>query len=137
MAEKTITPGAPELATAIAPVERAKNPPGRPKGLGRVPGSGRRKGIPNRGTIATREMILRKGNPIEFLIGVMNGNRFTAAPEEGSRKKSWAFPTMDQRLAAAQTLAKKVAADMKSIDLSAEDGKAPFVFQFISGGRQQ
>jgi hypothetical protein len=44
---------------------------------------------------------------------------------------------MDQRLAAAQTLAKKVAADMKSIDLSAEDGKAPFVFQFISGGRQQ
>ena len=93
-----------------------KRPPGRPKGLGRVPGSGRRRGVPNRGTIATREMIMRKGNPIEFLIGVMNGNRFSAAPEEGSRKKSWAFPTLDQRLAAAQTLAKKVAADMKSVE---------------------
>jgi hypothetical protein len=102
-----------------------------------VPGSGRRKGIPNRGTIATREWIMRQGDPLHFLIGVMNGDRFTAAPEEGSRKKSWAYPTMDQRLSAAQALAKKVAPDMKSVDLSAEDGKAPFVFQFIAGGRQQ
>ena len=137
MAEKTVTPGAPELATAIAPVERPKNPPGRPKGLGRVPGSGRRKGIPNRGTIATREWIMRQGDPLHFLIGVMNGDRFTAAPEEGSRKKSWAYPTMDQRLSAAQALAKKVVADMKSVDISAEGAESPFIFQFVAGGRQQ
>ena len=116
------------------PATKPVNKGGRPRGYPRS--GGRKKGVPNKGTIATREMILRKGNPIEFLIGVMNGNRFTAAPEEGSRKKSWAFPTMDQRLAAAQTLARKVAADMKSVDLSAEEGRAPFVFQFISGGQQ-
>ena len=59
---------------------------------------------------------MRKANPVEFLCKVVNGDRFTAAPEEGSRKKSWAYPTMEQRIHAATVLAKKVVADMKSVE---------------------
>ena len=73
---------------------------------------------------------MRKADPIEFLCKVVNGDRFTAAPEEGSRKKSWAYPTMEQRLHAASILSKKIMADMKSVDLSA-DGGSPFVFQWL------
>src|SRR5215469_15981870 len=46
-----------------------KRGPGRPKGLGRVPGSGRQKCTPNRTTAELRQQITT-ARPVEFLIKV-------------------------------------------------------------------
>ena len=58
-----------------------------------------------------------------------------AAAEDGATKKTWWFPTGDQRIGAAVTLSRKVLPDLKSVGVSNEDG-APFVFQFIAGTQQ-
>ena len=96
--------------------ERPKRGPGRPKGLGKVPGSGRAKGTPNKDRSATIERIQREADPLGFLCKVCRGDRMAAASEPGAKKKTWWVPTGDQRLTAAQTLAKKVLPDIKSIE---------------------
>ena len=93
-----------------------KRGPGRPKGLGKVPGSGRAKGTPNKDRAATVDRIMREADPILFLCKVCRGDRLEAALEPGAKKREWWYPTGDQRLTAAQTLARKVLPDMKAIE---------------------
>ena len=93
-----------------------KRGPGRPKGLGRVPGSGRKKGTCNKDRSATIERIQREADPLGFLCKVCRGDRMAAAAEPGAKKRTWWVPTGDQRITAAQTLARKVMPDMKSIE---------------------
>ena len=102
--------------------EQLRRGPGRPKGLGRVPGSGRRKGTPNRDTAQTREFIQKEADPIAFLSRVCRGLQFEAALDPGDAKKAKMYPTLDQRLHAAQTLARKVLPDMKAIEMTGEAG---------------
>ncbi len=96
--------------------EKPKRGPGRPKGLGKVPGSGRARGTPNKDRAATVERIMREADPLGFLAKVCRGDRMEAALEPGAKKKTWWFPTGDQRIVAAQTLARKVMPDMKAIE---------------------
>ncbi len=96
--------------------EKRKRGPGRPKGLGRVPGSGRKPGTPNRDRSATIARIQKEADPLGFLAKVCRGDRMEAALEPGAKKKTWWFPTGDQRIVAAQTLARKVMPDMKAIE---------------------
>ena len=96
--------------------EKPKRGPGRPKGLGRAPGSGRAKGTPNKDRAATVERIMREADPLGFLAKVCRGDRMQAALLPGAKKKTFWFPTGDQRITAAQTLAKKVMPDMKAIE---------------------
>ena len=56
-----------------------KRRPGRPKGLGKVPGSGRRRGTPNKHSAEMREYIAKHSGDIEFLCGIAAGKRFLAA----------------------------------------------------------
>ena len=100
----------------MAETATPKRGPGRPKGLGRVPGSGRRKGTCNKDRSATIERIQKMADPLAFLCKVCRGDRMAAALEPGAKKKSWWLPTGDQRITAAQTLARKVMPDMKSIE---------------------
>ena len=93
-----------------------KRGPGRPRGLGKVPGSGRKSGTPNKDRAATVEKIMREADPILFLCKVVRGDRMEAAPEPGAKKKTWWYATGDQRITAAQTLARKVLPDMKSVE---------------------
>ncbi len=101
-------------------ISNPKRGPGRPKGLGRVPGSGRKRGTPNRDRSATIEKIMELADPLEFLCKVARGDRMSAASKTGAGTKSWWVPTGDQRISAAQTLARKVLPDMKAVELSGE-----------------
>ncbi len=94
--------------------ERPKRGPGRPKGYPRS--GGRQKGTPNKDRAATIERIMREADPLLFLCKVARGDRMAAAAEPGAKKKTWWVPTGDQRISAAQTLARKVMPDMKSIE---------------------
>ncbi len=68
-----------------------KRGPGRPRGLGKVPGSGRKKGTPNRDRSATIERIQKEADPILFLCKVVRGDRMSAAAESGEKKKPGGF----------------------------------------------
>ena len=81
-----------------------------------MPGSGRQKGTCNKDRAATVERIMREADPIGFLAKVCRGDRMEAALELGAKRRSWWYPTGDQRLTAAQTLAKKIMPDMKAIE---------------------
>ncbi len=105
---------------ATPTTEKPKRGPGRPKGLGKVPGSGRKRGTPNRDRSATIERIQKEADPILFLCKVCRGDRMEAAPEPGAKKKTWWYATGDQRISAAQTLARKILPDMKAVENTGE-----------------
>ncbi|MEE9290113.1 MAG: hypothetical protein V3U99_03790 [Alphaproteobacteria bacterium] len=109
---------------------KPKRGPGRPKGLGKVPGSGRKKGVANRTRVQTLERIEREADPIGFLIRVASGLQFEAATEAGATKKEKMYPTHDQRLDAAKVLARKVLPDTKAVEMTGEGGE-PFVLQIL------
>lgn len=102
--------------------EKPKRGPGRPKGLGKVPGSGRQKGTCNKDRAATVEKIMREADPILFLCKVCRGDRMAAALEPGAKKSKHWYPTGDQRIQAGMALARKVMPDMKATELSSKDG---------------
>ncbi len=61
-------------------------------------------------------------DPLEFLCKVARGDRMSAAAKPGASKKSWWVPTGDQRISAAQTLARKVLPDLKATELTGDLG---------------
>ena len=115
--------------------ETVKRGPGRPKGLGKVAGSGRAPGTPNKDRTATIERIQKEADPILFLCKVCRGDRMEAALEPGAKKRAHWFPTADQRITAAQTLARKIMPDQKAIESTGKDG-APLgltLLDFLKG----
>ena len=107
-------------------------PPGRPKGLGKVAGSGRAKGTPNKDRAATVDRIMREADPIGFLCKVSRGVRMAGAAEPGAKTKTWWWPSGDQRISAAQTLARKCLPDMKAVEVSGPIGE-PLVVRINLG----
>ena len=90
--------------------------------MGKVPGSGRAKGTPNRDRSATIERIQKEADPILFLCKVCRGDRMEAAAVPGAKKRTHWFPTADQRITAAQTLARKIMPDQKAVENTGKDG---------------
>ena len=75
---------------------------------------GRTKGTPNKITQAARERIERDGDPIGFLLDIMNGTPIKAAlTKEPDAAVVELIPTLDQRQSAATTLARKIHPDAK------------------------
>ena len=108
-------------ASAASP---AKRKPGRPRGTPKS--GGRKKGTPNRSTVQTRDRIQELADPIAFLADVMGGKRMTAAGELGDKKRTWAYPTLAQRVQASETLLRKLLPDLKATELTGKDG-APLI----------
>ena len=106
----------------MAETATPKRKPGRPKGLPRT--GGRAKGTPNRKNQVTRDYVIREGAPLQFLCSVVRGKRFTAAAEPGGKKRIHVFPSMDQRIRAAEVLSRKCLPDLKSQELTGKDGGA-------------
>ena len=98
--------------------DKPKRPRGRPPGYPKS--GGRQRGTPNRDRAATIEKIMREADPLLFLCKVARGDRMEAGGEPGASKKSWWIPTGDQRISAAQTLARKVLPDMKAVEITGE-----------------
>jgi hypothetical protein len=98
-----------------------KRGPGRPKGLGRVPCSGRKPGTPNRTTAELREQITA-ARPVEFLIKVAQGRRIRIGPQAGPGEAAYAYPSLEQRLRAAELLMKKILPDLTAAEVTGADG---------------
>ncbi len=109
-------------ADGVDTTKAPKRKPGRPKGLPRT--GGRAKGTPNRKNQVTRDYVIREGAPLQFLCSVVRGKRFTAAAEPGGKKRIHVFPSMDQRIRAAEVLSRKCLPDLKSTELTGKDGGA-------------
>ncbi len=104
----------------VSATQAPKRKPGRPKGLPRT--GGRAKGTPNRKNLVTRDYVIKEGAPLAFLCSVVRGKRFTAAAAPGDSKRTHVFPSLDQRLRAAEILSRKVLPDLKSQELTGKDG---------------
>src|SRR5690606_5595336 len=101
----------------VEPAQPPRRKPGRPKGSPKVPGSGRKPGQPNRSTKELRELIMKRGRPIELLAAVCAGRRVKTG------YKTYEYPTMEARLAAARLLLEKVVPAPKPVDdATAKDG---------------
>ena len=98
--------------------ETEKRGPGRPKGYPKS--GGRAKGTPNRDRAATIDKIMREADPLLYLCKIARGDRLEAGDGPDAKKKTWWFPTGDQRISALQTLARKVLPDMKAVEVSGE-----------------
>ncbi len=97
-----------------------KHKSGRPRGTPKT--GGRKKGTHNRDRTATIEKIQTEADPILFLCKVCRGDRMEAAPEPGAKKRTHWFPTADQRITAAQTLARKIMPDIKAVEHAGVEG---------------
>lgn len=100
----------------------AKRGPGRPKGLPRT--GGRQKGTPNRLPAAQREVIASKYRPAEFLGRIVLGQRQRVGPPAGPGQPQYAYPTLAQRLQAAEILLAKTLPDLKANELTGPGGAA-------------
>lgn len=69
---------------------------------------GRKAGVPNKLTVATRERIMELADPFEFMAKVMNGEPIEAAPDKDMPQTGKAYPTTDQRLHAAKWLGERL-----------------------------
>lgn len=90
-------------------------------GKGSAPGErrgGRTAGTPNKLTQAARERIEADGDPIGFLLDIMNGDPIKASPVKDGADPIKIVPTLDQRQAAANTLARKLVPDAKDARLT-------------------
>jgi hypothetical protein len=74
---------------------------------------GRAKGTPNKVNLATRDRIMREADPLAFLISVSNGQAIKVGPPESDGEE---YPSLDQRIHVAVTLARKVIPDLKPAD---------------------
>ncbi len=108
-------------------------PSGRPKGYPRS--GGLAKGTPKRKNQVTRDYVIKEGAPLAFLCNVVRGKRFTAAAEQGDGKRTHCFPTLDQRIRAAEVLSRKCLPDLKATELTGKDGGAVAVslLDFLKG----
>jgi hypothetical protein len=107
-------------ASAIATSEpRARR--GRPRGLPKT--GGRRKGQPNFITKDMKEAIIAsRGNPVAFLLRIIEGQRIRVGPLAGPAKPQFEYPTLADRIRAAMALAQKILPDMKATELSGPGG---------------
>ena len=101
--------------------ETTKRKPGRPRGYPKS--GGRARGTPNKDRAATVERIMREADPLGFLCAVCKGHRMEAAAEPGAKKKTWWYPTGDQRIQAGMALARKVMPDQKAVELAGPQGE--------------
>lgn len=67
---------------------------------------GRQAGTPNRINAATRARIEGQADPLGFLASIMRGEEMESALEKDSAVAVKVRPTLDQRISAAQTLAR-------------------------------
>ena len=108
----------------FAPAQTDPKPkrPGRKPGSGRVPGSGRKKGVPNKVTADIKEMIQKRGKPIELLCDVARGLKIRVGPQAGPGEPEYVYPDLPTRIAAARTLVAKLVPDLKSAELTGAGG---------------
>jgi hypothetical protein len=106
-----------DTVTVTEAGETPRRPPGRPKGYPRT--GGRQKGTPNGITRDLRDLIVTRGAPIQLLCDVANGRRIRVGPLAGPGEAKFAYPTLQQRIQAAQYLTDKLLPTLKAAEITA------------------
>ena len=83
---------------------------------------GRKPGIPNKITANIKELIMRRGKPVELLCDVARGVRIRFGPQAGPNEPEWVYPDLDTRLHAARILLSKICPDVKAIEVGGIGG---------------
>ncbi len=96
-----------------------KRRPGRPKGLGKVPGSGKKKGSPNLLTASVRKYILERGKPLEKLFKIANGHKVTVGGKDGQPVR--VVPSLGDQMKAATVLLDRAVPSLRGTELSGPD----------------
>lgn len=121
-------PGVSESPEPPAPTSPAENPvqetepkrkPGRPKGIEKVPGSGRKKRKPNRLTGDMRAYILQHGNILERLFKIANGYKVRQQQPDGTAKMT--VPPLDSQLKALVALLDRALPSLKTSTIVGKD----------------
>ena len=81
-----------------------------------------RRGIPNKVNAVTRERIEESGDPVGFLIKIMNGEALPILDANGE-VTGHDLPTIEHRVTAAKELLKKIVPDLKSVEVSGGLGR--------------
>jgi hypothetical protein len=82
---------------------------------------GRPPGVPNKIARFGKE-IINEAAPWDLLIRVMEGRTFRRAEKAGARRSAPVRPTLEQSIAAAEILMRKVIPDLKSNELTGANG---------------
>ena len=93
---------------------------GRPQGYAKT--GGRKKGIPNKISRDVKEIILKRGKPLELLCDVARGVKIRVGPQAGPGKPEYQYPTMQERLGAAKVLLGKIVPDLRNQELTGPGG---------------
>ena len=102
------------------PYGNRKAGPGRPKGISKPPGSGKKAGTPNVLTPEFREWLNARAKPFEVLAAICCGESI----QDGDTKRK---PTVSERMRAAETLARKLLPDLAATAVTGSDG-GPIAF---------
>ena len=109
-------------ATALyAPAnsEPPKRKPGRPKGIAKVPGSGRKKGKPNKLTGDVRKYILEEGKVLERLFKIAKGYKCRMSRPDGTT--ATVIPPLSDQVKVLLGLLDRAVPSLKSQELSGPD----------------
>jgi len=121
----------PELISDDPIIPEPPPPPrkvGRPKGLGKVLGSGRKPGTKNWTQPEIRDALLGKSNAIEVLADVVAGKPILCgtertAGEVGAGAPVWRYPTMSARLKGVEILLAKCLPDLRAQEITGSEGR--------------
>ena len=104
------TPGAP------------RRRPGKPRGYGKPPGSGRQRGTPNKSAVELLRMVAARGTPVQFVVDVASGKRVKIAQGD-NRRAHLVYPSMAERLRASEVLIGKILPSLAAarVDLTGGD----------------
>jgi hypothetical protein len=129
--DKTKKPTTPESESETLVISEPPPSPkkvGRPKGLGKVPGSGRKSGTKNWTQPEICDALLSKSNAIEVLADIVAGKPILCgtertAGEVGAGSPVWRYPTMNARLKGVEILLAKCLPDLKAQEITGAEGR--------------
>ena len=113
----------PSLTDALKPAPKRR---GRKPGGGKVPGSGRKPGVKNKVSHDMKTVILTRGKPLELLCDISRGVKVRVGPQAGPGEPQYAYPSLQERAAAAKILLDKLvpAAAVSKLD---DEGTDAFI----------
>jgi hypothetical protein len=109
----------PALTDELKPVPKKR---GRKPGGGKVPGSGRKPGGKNIVSADMRSVILARGKPLELLCDISRGVKIRVGPQAGPAAPAYAYPSLQERAAAAKILLDKLMPTASTTEITGKDG---------------
>ena len=115
-------PTAPSGASLVA---EPQNKGGRPRGFGKVPGSGRRKGVPNKLGREAREYLASHSDYLKTICALAKGKPIKFAARRG-HKPTWHQPDWPDVKWALETIVNKLVPTVAQSEITGADGE-PFM----------